>query len=102
MKKIVITILIIITLVVTSAPAFAQVDRGAEITVDMLFVRPVSLVATVFGTAVFIVTLPFSIPSGSVKTMAQTFVVDPFNYTFTRPLPGDSKELEPIKTPSGQ
>ncbi len=68
-----------------STPVFGY-DEGYEATMDVLAVRPVSLVATVFGTALFIVSLPFSIPSQSVGSTAQTLIVEPFNYTFTRPI----------------
>ncbi|HUH67223.1 MAG TPA: hypothetical protein VLZ07_12390, partial [Syntrophales bacterium] len=57
-----------------------------DATVDILLVRPVSFAATIVGTAVFIVSLPFSIPSKSVGTTAKTLVADPFNFTFTRPV----------------
>lgn len=38
------------------------------------------------GSAVFIVALPFSIPSGSVGLTAHVLIVEPFNYTFLRPI----------------
>ena len=56
------------------------------IIVDGLLLRPGGLVATVVGTAVFVVTLPFSIPTKSVDKAAQRLVVDPARYTFVRPL----------------
>src|SRR5262249_3268847 len=57
-----------------------------EIIVDGLLLRPSGIVATVVGTAVFVVTLPFSIPTRSVDKAAQKLVVDPARYTFVRPL----------------
>ena len=57
-----------------------------EIIVDGLLLRPGGLVATVVGTAVFVVTLPFSIPTKSVDKAAQKLIVDPARYTFVRPL----------------
>jgi hypothetical protein len=53
---------------------------------DGLLLRPGGLVATVVGTAVFVITLPFSIPTKSVDKAAQRLVVDPARYTFVRPL----------------
>jgi hypothetical protein len=85
MKKLTATILIAISIVMISVPAFGN-DQALDATVDIIVVRPVSLVATVVGTAVFIVSLPFSIPSQSVGSTARTLVVEPFNYTFTRPI----------------
>jgi len=56
------------------------------IAADVLFARPVGLVSIVAGTAMFIVSLPFAIPSGSVETAGRLLVADPFRYTFERPL----------------
>jgi hypothetical protein len=62
-------------------------DVSAEtIIVDGLLLRPGGLVATVVGTAVFVVTLPFSIPTKSVDKAAQKLIGDPAKYTFVRPL----------------
>ena len=99
MKKLTVTILIAICIIITSMPAFGE-DRALDVTMDILLVRPVSLAATVVGTAVFIVSLPFSIPSKSVGATAQTLVVEPFNYTFTRPIGGFSGERMRGKAPS--
>jgi hypothetical protein len=85
MKKLTVAMLIAVSIVMTSVPAFGN-DQAFDATMDILLVRPVSLAATVVGTAVFIVSLPFSIPSKSVGTTAQALVVEPFNYTFTRPI----------------
>jgi hypothetical protein len=57
-----------------------------EIIADGLLLRPGGLVAIVVGTAVFVVTLPFSIPTKSVDKAAQKLIVDPARYTFVRPL----------------
>jgi uncharacterized membrane protein len=57
-----------------------------EIIVDGLLLRPSGIVATVAGTVVFVVTLPFSIPTKSVDKAAQKLIVDPARYTFVRPL----------------
>jgi hypothetical protein len=56
---------------------------------DILVVRPVGLVATVAGSAVFILGLPFSLISDSTEESAQQLVVKPANYTFSRPLGQD-------------
>jgi hypothetical protein len=64
-----------------------------EIIVDGLLLRPSGIVATVVGTAVFVVTLPFSIPTKSVDKAAQKLIVDPVRYTFVRPL----GQIEPKK-----
>jgi hypothetical protein len=60
-------------------------DSG-DMLADLVFVRPLSLVGTVLGTAVFVVALPFTLPSGSVEETADAFVAHPFEYTFNRRL----------------
>jgi hypothetical protein len=56
------------------------------IVADVLIARPVGLVSIVFGSVMWVVALPFSIPSDSVGTAGQLLVVDPCKFTFTRPL----------------
>jgi hypothetical protein len=53
---------------------------------DLVLVRPVSLVATVLGTGLFVVSLPFTALAGDVKSPAERLVMEPARYTFTRPL----------------
>ena len=62
-------------------------DVSAEaVVVDGLLLRPGGVLATLLGTVVFVVTLPFSIPTKSVDKAAQKLIVDPAKYTFVRPL----------------
>jgi hypothetical protein len=56
------------------------------IIVDGLLLRPGGVIATLVGSVLFVVTLPFSIPTKSVDRAAQRLVVDPAKYTFVRPL----------------
>lgn len=53
---------------------------------DAILARPLLLVTTVAGTAVFIGTLPFSYLSGSVCPTAKVLIADPAYQTFQRPL----------------
>ena len=64
-----------------------------ETAADALVVRPACFVATVVGSAVFVVALPAALISKSVKKTAETLVVKPANATFTRPL-GDMDSLK--------
>lgn len=76
-----------ITIILSSAAAFAEDTHKAEETiVDVIAVRPVAFVTFSMGTAFFVVSLPFAVISGSTGKTAKTLVADPFNYTFTRPL----------------
>ena len=71
-------------------------DVSAEaIIADGLLLRPGG-VAILVGTAVFVVTLPFSIPTKSVDKAAQKLVVDPAKYTFVRPL-GQIESGKPMR-----
>jgi hypothetical protein len=53
---------------------------------DAIFVRPVSFAATVVGTGLFIVSLPFSILGGNVDDAGKNLVLAPAKTTFIRPL----------------
>ena len=62
-------------------------DRNAvSMMFDLVVLRPLGLVATVVGTAFFVVSLPFSILGGNTDEAANKLVVAPAKYTFTRPL----------------
>lgn len=61
-------------------------DKGADMVIDLVVLRPLGLVATVVGTVGFVVSLPFTIPSGSVGETAHELVLRPAEYTFNRPL----------------
>jgi hypothetical protein len=84
-----------------SGPAFGK-EPDIPVTADILIVRPVSLAATVVGTALFFVSLPFSIPSDSVETAAKKLVEEPFRYTFMRPVGGfdEDREIDAAKEKS--
>jgi hypothetical protein len=66
-------------------------DRATDMVVDAVVMRPLGLVATVAGTVLTVVALPFTIPSGSVETSARELILRPADYTFKRPL-GDFSE----------
>lgn len=100
MKKKSIAILLVCALILSAAPAFAGEPKdGMEVVADVLFARPVGLVAIVFGSAMWVVSLPFSIPSGSTGTAGKLLVADPFNYTFCRPLGDFDYKVGTAETP---
>lgn len=76
-------------------------DRGADMAVDLIVVRPLGLVGTVLGAAGFVVALPFTLPSGSAAETAREWVGRPFEYTFNRPL-GDFGHCGAERRPCGQ
>lgn len=77
---------------VSEANETVEVPKSAgAILVDAFLLRPLGLAATVLGTAAFVVTLPFSLPTRSADDAAEVLVVKPAKYTFARPL----GEVEP-------
>jgi hypothetical protein len=62
------------------------IDQGWSL-LDVLVARPLSIVAGVGGSAIFVVALPFTIPSGSVGNAASMFIVQPFQFSFRREIP---------------
>lgn len=67
-------------------------STAEEMVADLVLLRPLGIVATVIGTAVFIVSLPFSVLGGNTKEAFHRLVIDPATFTFKRPLgkPKDS------------
>lgn len=51
---------------------------------DALLVKPIGLVSMVVGSVLFVVTLPVSIPTGTVGEAGATLVVDPAADVFMR------------------
>ena len=71
----------------TTAPAFAEgAADPTSVVVDVLVARPVSLVMTVVGTALFVVTLPIAAASRSVPTTTKTLVAGPARDLISRPV----------------
>ena len=66
-------------------------DKATDMVVDAVVMRPLGLAATVVGTVLTVVALPFTIPSGSVETSARELILRPAAYTFKRPL-GDFRD----------
>ena len=68
------------------APSSDQDYSSDDKVFDALLLRPMGLVATAFGTGVFIVSLPFTLISGDADKAGEKLVSDPLTYTFKRPL----------------
>lgn len=77
MKKKLIVFLMVLALIVSALPVLANQPTDAEIVPDVLIVRPLGLLAIATGAVIFVISLPFSIPSGSVQTVGKRLVVDP-------------------------
>jgi hypothetical protein len=59
---------------------------GGEMIYDTVIVRPISALATLASTTVYILALPFSALGGNTEESAEKLVKEPFEYTFQRPL----------------
>lgn len=85
---------VMLVVFITTAPqlAIAQQDgtisgdKSTDMVVDAVVMRPLGLAATLVGTVLTVVALPFTIPSGSVESSARELIVKPAEYTFKRPL----------------
>jgi hypothetical protein len=73
--------------------ARAESPSPEGIAADIVVVRPACFVATVLGSALFVVALPVAAISKSVNKTANTLVVKPAQATFTRPL-GEFESLD--------
>jgi len=73
-----------------SSSAYNGIDDGkptsGDMLADVLMIRPFSLISTVAGTVVFIVSSPLSAIGGNLGQAANTLVAEPFKYTFARPV----------------
>jgi hypothetical protein len=93
MKTKLLTALCAVTLLASATPAHADDDKALPAIVDVGLVRPGCLAATIGGSVLFVLALPFSAMSGSVKQSAHSLVVYPARATFKRPV-GDFSSLE--------
>ena len=83
----------------SETPAAPQQHVHGATSEDMMYevvVRPLSLLSTIGGSAMYVVTLPFSMASGSDQEAKRLLVNKPFEATFNRKL-GDFQKLKEIK-----
>jgi len=94
MKSKLITAICALAIGLGSVASSRASENSGPLTVatDAVVIRPACLLATVLGSAIFVVSLPVAAISKSVKKTADTLVVKPANATFTRPL-GDMDAL---------
>jgi hypothetical protein len=87
MKAKIVSVLCCAALLMSTATTVrADSSDGLAVVADVVILRPACLVATVVGSAFFVVSLPFAAMSKSVKRSAHALVVVPAQATFTRPL----------------
>jgi uncharacterized membrane protein YfcA len=98
MKRfILIGLVMIFTCTFLAAPLFAEdvyktwqppnaQPNGEKMLWDSLVMRPAGLVTCLLGIGGFIVALPFALTSQTQGQAFDSLVVEPFNYTFSRPM----------------
>ena len=70
---------------VNANPAGSGKDAPAIIA-DVFICRPLGLLALAGGSALYVLTLPFTIPAKGKEAAKRTLVLFPYHYTFTRQL----------------
>ena len=55
-------------------------------TADLFLARPFGLASIVLGTAIFVISLPFSATGSNVGEAGQALVAEPVKFTLARPL----------------
>ncbi len=65
---------------------FGESGSGEAMAFDAVIIRPVSLVTTVAGSAIYTISLPFSLLGGNEQAAREKLVLEPARYTFKRPL----------------
>jgi hypothetical protein len=75
-------------------------DKGSDMMVDAVLLRPLGLVGMVLGAVVTVITLPFTLPGGNADEAARYLIVEPAEYTFNRPL-GDFQHCGEDRHPCG-
>lgn len=59
---------------------------GEKMVLDAVVLRPIGLITTVAGAAIYTVSLPFSLLGGNEPAARENLVKEPARYTFKRPL----------------
>ena len=77
---------------ITPAVAAGDDPSSLDVVADVFLVRPGCFLATIAGSAIFVVALPVAAISKSVHSTANTLVIGPAKATFTRPV-GDMDDL---------
>jgi hypothetical protein len=73
----------------SEAEATIEIDdapTGEQMALDFILVRPLSLVGTVIGLGVFVVSTPFCALAWNCIDPARRLVIEPAKYTFVRDL----------------
>jgi hypothetical protein len=94
MKTKLVSVVCVLVLILGSVSPCIAGDESASLDAiaDVFIVRPGCFVATVLGSALFVVALPVAAISRSIPHTAKVLVVQPAKATFSRPV-GDMDDL---------
>jgi len=76
-----------------------EVPFVARAAFDLVVMRPLGLLSLLAGSGLYVVWLPFTVPSGAMVEAGRGLVADPFRFTFTRPV-GELKSRPPEVVPA--
>ncbi len=79
-----------------SRDSWSKAGREEFNIADILLARPLGILAGIIGSGIFVVSLPFTIPTHSVNEAAQMFVVEPFSFSFVREFPDEDLAAPPV------
>ena len=79
-------VLIAMLALFSSVQSQAEEWRGVAKLADLFFFRPISFAGTVTGSALWIASLPVTLPSKTQGEALDFMVKKPYQYTFDRPL----------------
>ena len=79
-------------------PPACERQAAEAIIFDTLVTRPLGLAAMVVGFAAAIVAYPFALCSHSTERVTQKLIVEPYEYTFKRPVGDENCRLFPAPT----
>jgi hypothetical protein len=96
MKRIAVVILVL-ALLAASVPAWAGTEYDREIVGDTMFARPLGVASIAGGAALWVVSLPFAVLTGSLHKTTQTLITNPVSYTFGRRV-GDFDYQPPVNS----
>jgi hypothetical protein len=100
LKQAITTLCTVALLLAATTAALANPPSKTDVVAaDAVVMRPALLVATILGSAIFVVSLPFAAISKSIKPTAHALVVAPAKATFTRPLGDFAYHENPANNP---
>lgn len=91
-QSVVLFLVATLTILPFGSAAVAQVEFEPEkpsagaMTYDLVILRPVGIVSIASCAVIYVVAFPFALIGGSVKPATQRLLVEPFKFTFPRPL----------------